>query len=427
MEIRAHPYYPTQFLLGHRMVAGTAQSVGAVIVKGTFQDMDRPTPPEQQVPIFLKDVPFNYVRNGDFESLEDGLILDWAAEGGTVTGETSVVMRAAGGWAKLHSTSRQAYLTQTLTLDQPVGGRTFVLSFYARAARTTAASPLTVGGFRLQAVGSGRSICQISARLTNRFERIISPTETWPADETGTEIAVILPGSGDSTNDVYFDRVQVEESVQATRWDEETVFQYEHDLVPYKPHADIVILSPATGPSTGSSGEVLIDTDTGQHLAKPFAAGEAFPIKALLGWAPRGKNDRLTQAGINLAAFNPRERTLPDGFDNRFYNGYDRALTGGPPAYLSNGTRLTITSDLELLPTELTSPFQVQLPNSRPIATLTVLNEAGQKEAQNLPLVLDTLIIEPELDRYLVVWRGTWLFDEDHKEKYIALTITGGP
>jgi hypothetical protein len=424
MEILAHSRYPTQFLLGHRMVDGTAQSVGAVIVKGTFQDMDRPTPSEQQMPIFLKDVPFNYIRNGDFESLKDGSVLGWFAEGGTVTGETSVVMESAGGAVKLHSTRRQAHLTQTLTLDKPVGGRTFVLSFYARAARATAASPLTVNGFRLQAAGSGHSICQVSASLTNRFERIISPAETWPADETATEIAVMLPGSGDSTNDVYFDRVQVEESKQVTCWDEETVFQYEHDLVPYKPHADIIILTQAT---ISSAGGVSIDTDTGQHLEKSFAGGESFPIKTLLGWAPRGEDERLGQAGSDLAAFNARERALPVGFDNRFYNGYDRALTGGPPAYLTDGTRLTITTGLDFLPTELTSPFHVQLPYNRPMATLTVLNDAGQGEEQNLPLVLDTLIIEPELDRYLVVWRGTWPFDEQHKEKYITLTVSGGP
>ena len=81
MEILAHPRYPTQFLLGHRMVDGTPQSVGAVIVKGTFQGMDRPTLSDQQVPIFLKDEPFNYVHNGDFEAEE---IEPWQVTGGTV-------------------------------------------------------------------------------------------------------------------------------------------------------------------------------------------------------------------------------------------------------------------------------------------------------------------------------------------------------
>ena len=153
-----------------------------------------------------------------------------------------------------------------------------------------------------------------------------------------------------------------------------------------------------------------------------------------VGWASRGQSPRLAEAGDleGLKSFKPSdEQPLPPGFQNAFYNGYDRNYdqslsTGEPFPYFLDGARLTITFQGETIPPPPVT-ISVQLPSSRPKATLTVLNDLKQEEDQNIPLLLDTVIIEPELDRYIVVWRGSWPFEPEKQERYLKLTVQGGP
>ncbi len=435
MQIEAHKLYPIMFLLGHRQgTDGQTLLVGSVIVKGTFQDLDAPTPvwPQAaQVPIFLKDVPFNVVQNSDFEAVKpleangQQEILFWEAVGGRLEPNTDNWVGSTAQSAKLTSLNGPCHLTQTVTFDEPVGGRTFTLSFYAKAEILT-----TITGCRLQAVDSGEPICELSASLTNEFQRFTSSPGTWAAGEAATDIEIILAGTDDPTNTVYFDRVQVEEG-SATRWDEETVFRYEHDLVPYKPNADVIVLGAAQ--LLDNKWSAMIETDTGRRMVKKYET-EEFPLKTTFGWASRGQAPRLAEAGDpeRLKSFKPSdEQPLPPGFQNAFYNGYDRNYdqslsTGEPFPYFPDGARLTITSQGETIPPPPVT-ISVQLPSSRPRATLTVLNDLQQEEDQNIPLLLDTVIIEPELDRYIVVWRGSWPFEPEKQERYLKLTVQGGP
>ena len=433
MKVDGHKLYPTMFLLGHRADGKKAQEVGAVIVKATFQDMDNPQtlPRARQVPIFRTDYPFNFVRNSDFEGVDkkSKKILLWQAINGELESETQKWVGKKGKSVKLTSKSLPAHLKQTLTFEQSVGGRQFILSFYAWAEKN-----IKLDQFRLQSVKSGKPICQLSAELSIIPQRFISQAERWPSDEESKEVDVILPGSKNLNDPIYFDRVQVEEAATSTRWDENTVFRYEHDLVPYKPYADIILLGAAKPTSVGIQS-LAVDISTGQHIVKTFnvdeqSKREQFPIKALLAWAPRGEGKRKDQAGQNLDKFDPNIKALPDLFDNQFYNGYDRTYDdvkskGMPLAYLRDGTKLTIKSDFQLLQGPA-FPFTVQLPDTRPRATLTVTNNSRQEVNQDIPLVLDTVIIEPHLDRYLVLWRGTWPLDENYKNRYIQLTVQGG-
>jgi hypothetical protein len=155
-----------------------------------------------------------------------------------------------------------------------------------------------------------------------------------------------------------------------------------------------------------------------------------FPTKVVLGWAKRGENPpniRQKQAGKNLENFDPKTQKLPDEFDNQYYNGYDRAISGNVPLpYFGNGEKLTIRSERRLPNPPSPKTFDVTLPGSRPTATLTIKNPQDQTESQDIPLQLDTLIIEPEQNRYLVVWRGIWLYEEARKEQYIELKVQGG-
>jgi len=429
MQIVKHDIFPTMFILGHRINdVDEPEKVGSIIVKGTFQDMDNPItlPKEEQMPIFLKDTPFNYVRNSDFEGDD---INPWKPANGEVE-------KAPGGedslhCAKLTSDGRLDSLTQTLALDKSIGGRTFILSFYAKAD-----SPITINNLLLQAPTTGVTICRFSAELTDdAFQRYVSTAETWPIDESDKEITVILPGSGNLTNAVYFDKVQVEEGMEPTRWDEDTVFRYEHDLVPFKPNADIVIIGVAKPPSEHPTAKwyIVVENTTGLKFEKDHEVFgiDNFPIKTALGWANRGLGDRKSQAGINLDLFNPEERQLPEEFNNSFYNGYDREKIEGvfPVPYLENGDIFSIRSELRDPDTNEvieSNSNQVRLPANRPTTTLMMLDNTGRETEQTIPMNLDTLIIEPETDRYQIVWRGCWPFDDTIKEKYIKLKVEGG-
>ncbi|MCL4704865.1 DUF2169 domain-containing protein [bacterium] len=431
MEIEKHNLYPTMFILGHRMIDATPKKCGAIIVKGTFQDIDQPRVAETQSPIFLTDVPFNFVRNSSFEA-ED--MAPWQTTEGAPTRLDGGIddRRDNGKMVELKSNDKPDRLTQKVKFDQPIGGRTFIFSFYARANAN-----VTINGFTLKATSTGHSICSITASLTQTFQRFPSAPETWPAtlnnEKTDKEIELILPGSGNSQNPIYFDRVQVEEVKSVTRWDEDTVFRYEHDLVPFKPHADVIILG-AAEPLDGDRAKpwtLILKNETGLVIEKSFDAVAPenvhfhFPTKTMFGWAPRGQGERKEQVGIDLENFDP-ETKLPIKFNDLFYNGYDRALSGSVPLpYLNDGTRFKFTSKRET-PLAERMLFEVQLPATRPTAILREQEKNGQQTERKIALNLDTVIIEPELDRYMVIWRGSWPFDDKNKERYLKLSVTGG-
>ena len=51
-----------------------------------------------------------------------------------------------------------------------------------------------------------------------------------------------MPGAADATCQLWYDKVQVEERGFQTVWDPETTLRYEHDLVPFKPEGDVIVL-----------------------------------------------------------------------------------------------------------------------------------------------------------------------------------------
>lgn len=450
MQIIKHGIFPTMFIIGHRINPedpAKIQKVGTVIVKGTFRGLSAPAalPKEEQKPIFVRDVPFNFVRNSDFElEIEKEKILGpWQTSGG--------MPELAESWGienttalKLTSNGGQDYLKQTLLFDKPLGGRTFVLSFYAEAKEE-----VMIDGFSLQAPNSGRRICKMMGVTVPKlpgqppppappvveFQRFVSMAETWPADETAQEMEVILPGSGNKDNPVYFDRVQVEESPVPTRWDEDTVFRYEHDLVPYKPYADIIVLGPFDPPA--SEWSAIMELSTGQTLKKKFTNTEP-ASKILFGWAlrnedkPKEEEGPREKAAGDLNGFDPKTMKLPSGFNNEFYNGFgwDPIEPANPEIDTKEYIKLNHFADGATFSVHTEPPgvesFQVKLPYSRPTASYKTVNERGNEEEHELPLVLDTVIVEPRLDRYIVVWRGVWNFKQHPEESYVELRAKGG-
>ncbi len=209
----------------------------------------------------------------------------------------------------------------------------------------------------------------------------------------------------------------------------EKVIRYESDMVPFKPDTDMIILGTPEPPDGLPSGMwyIVVETDTGLHIEKDFTGTNPFTI---YGWAPRGEVPRLQQAGVDLEHFDPESMILPQGFENEFYNGWDRNITGDTPLpHLEDGVKLTIRSERRPAPPIIPPPpvsFQVFLPDTRPAATLRIKDENGSEEEINIPLALDTVIIEKELDTYIIVWRGYWDFEAYPPESYISLTVEGG-
>lgn len=434
MKIQPHELYPTAFLIGYRMIErmvnGTMQNqpqkVGTLITKGTFIDLDAPTPAakEEQIPIFQVDVPF-LIPNGDFKSPN---LAPWIVENGKVE-----ILEDEQGkrWAKLinNNPGSQESLRQTITSYKALAGRKYLLGFYGWAEAATQDSPLNISGIRLQSRKTGNSICQLSVDLTDQPQYFISEPKEWGDDETEGDFEVILPGSGDSNSSVVFSQIQVDEEGDTLR--------YESDFVPFKPNADVVILGSAEPPDGNTSHPwyFVLESSDGIKLEKEFSVPpiNELPTRAIFGWAPRNQAPRLSEAGQYPEDYNPKIQPLPDSFDNLFFNGFDRNLqeipgsSGSLPlSHFPDGTTFRIWSERRTLPPVSSLPFQVVLPSSRPTALLTVLNDSNQEQINPIPLKLDTVVIEPNLDRYTVVWRGNWEFEDDIKDRYLKLSITGG-
>ena len=167
-------------------------------------------------------------------------------------------------------------VVQTLTFDEPLGGRQFVLSFSAKSSPAGSA----IQNVQLEADGS-TPICVINASVTTTMTRF-SASGVWPITVQAKEMRVVLRMAATTAVTVYYDRVQVEERNHLTRWDAKTMLRYEHDLVPFKLQGDVVVLgfSDIAGVS-----RVKVDNTTWFEVTLSLNEGRA---KALCGWEPRG-------------------------------------------------------------------------------------------------------------------------------------------
>lgn len=434
MKINPHPRFPTMFITGYRVEPGgtEAEKVGTVIVKGTYTNIAEPVAVlgELQLPVLKTDIPFNLLFNSDFEnhSVSNG-DEEWYDPWQLTDAEALQVDGGVEDSAKclgLISCAAGARVSQTVDLLTPLKGRQFKLSFWGRTHQDT--SPITISGFTLKSQGD-HQICQLSAELNEDFKRFTSAVGTWPEDESASVFEVILPGSGDPEVLVYYDRVLVEEMSDAG-----TVFRFEHDLVPYKPFADLIVLDTLTIPEGHDSGEwhieIIINSLSVASRIIEIDNPDQASRKTVLGWAPRGKEPRLLQAGENLEEFKPDERFLPEQFDNLFFNGYDRKISGAVPfGYFADGAQVDIK--IQFFPEGNGDPislpeYNVKLPPQRPVIKLQVINAQGQQATLNKVPKLDTLIVEPSLDRYMVVWREVWKWDDEQIGSYHSLTVEGG-
>jgi len=408
--------YDSLFLVGLRKYPNTAtiQRTGTVILKRTY-DIDpvagKVTPSESPLAVFMQDQPDNLLLNSDFESPltevidEEDVPIDGHPAGVTIC---QVVDPADSDYHFLQvSGAANGRVVQTLSFEEPLGGRQFTLSVHVQANADT-----QVQGVQLEA--DGDVICVINKTVGITMSRFFA-TGTWPADLGATEMHVVLRMANQAGRVVFYDDVQVEERDSLTVWDPATTLLYEHDLAPFKPEGDVIVLGYADVVNTNR-----VEVDDVFWFNRNITSGTP-PEKALFGWEPRVNEPRKKEAGIYDP---PPDDVLPTGFVNLFYNGHRRdAKKLDPLPYLPAAADIEIERNG-------TVDYRFELRGDTAIATYYTYDGAGADQesnwqSHNVTMNLDTLVLEPEKNRCYLVWRGVWPFDDHGEGDYRRLLVTG--
>ena len=247
-------------------------------------------------------------------------------------------------------------------------------------------------------------------------------SETGTFEKTGTVILKrtyrINPATGEMSPimdpdalDLFLTDVPLDPSV-------ENIFQYEHDLAPFKPEGDIIVLGFVPVPSPVPVN-VQLKVNNQIRLERDFDFLDLNNRYHLFGWEKRIDMHRQGEGEYN-------EYGKPkDSFKNRFFNGYLREAI--PPftelPYLKGNEHIKIIRDNSL-------DYYLTLPGDFPRATFfTVLSDKPDEESHwqehVLDLKIDTLVIEPEIHRAYLIWRAVWPFGDHDEEAYRRLVVQG--
>ena len=171
----------------------------------------------------------------------------------------------------------------------------------------------------------------------------------------------------------------------------------ETDLIPCKPFADLVVVRDSFLP--GIFGTVRIDHGSG--------FGGFLPLN--YGWRDRLKDPRKSEAG-DAAGFAPVQITdpanppplierlkLPNGFENRFFN-------GGHPAGIGH------LQENDTVEFNDTSPHQLILPKG-PTVKITI-DDQSISPPVNIELGIDTVVYDISANHFLVTWRTVFLWED---------------
>jgi len=446
--------YAGFFLVGFRKdpaQPARTQRVGTVILKRTYDItpalnpvQGRVTPAANPFPVFDQDVAENLVLNGNMEASQkafgegesETLPAAWKAETGA---ELLLVKDQGRGGTKdtgLQVTGvANSRVVQVISLDEPVGGRGFSLSLWAKADANTNANNV-----RLEADGS--AICNINLALTPVYNinSRFTATGTWPAGVTATEMQVVLRMATMATNavrTVFYDDVEVSERNYKTKVDV-AALRYESDLAPFKPEGDVVVLDFAD-----QAGLNQVYVNGSVWMGRTVSINGDGRDKALFGWASRsedGVNSRKSDAGTFSADPNayppewpvvdPVRDPLPPGppasgrFNNRFYNGYRRDSQQLPDLpYLLPAAQVLIQRQGP------SNDYGFTLGGETVTAQARYYRGYGPDDerywrSENVPMHADTLVVEPEKNRCYVVWRGVWDFDAYPEDVYRQLVVS---
>lgn len=396
------------------------QRVAAAILKRTYDVtpafdpvLGRIAPVSEPLPVFDQDQPDmpeqigNLVVNGDFEGPD---IAAWQPASGAAIAR--VAEPGGGGDFMLRVTGpANRQVAQTLAMPQALAGFKFTLNFAAKAdVATTATVELRAGS---------TTICAISAGLTPTLNGFKAEGR-WPSTVSASAMQVVLRTAGMDGRTVFFDDVNV---FSRTR--------FEHDLAPFKPEGDIAVLD-----FLGVTGLTRFRVN-GQTWLERTVSSTDFDM---FGWASRsenGPNSRKSDAGTfsddpnayppEWPVVNPLKDPLPSDFSNRFYNGYHRQarIDGDFSAlpYLPAEGRVRIQRP------GLGDDYGFTLGSETVTAQILYYRGYGSDDerywrGRNVPMRADTLVVEPEIDRCYVVWRGVWNFDDHADDVYRRLLIS---
>lgn len=370
-------------LLGWRRRPGSAvsgdniQQVFSVIVKRAYRVSASASDPglgflqprADGPEIFEEDQPGNICENGDFA---DGLA-GWSVTGGasaSVTDGVATVTRSGGG----------GDLRRSAGFGRQLRGRGFALSVEAQAG-----AGLANPGPRLVAGGATLALANDPAIFADGQPVLLSAAGRWGAGVASQSVSIRLPAMGADGQEVRYGKVMV------------TTVEYETDLVPFKPQADLIVIcdAPPLPIDIAVAGTVRMSQ---QALPQELTG---------LAWEDRMDTPREGEGGDFTAMTQP----LPDAFQNSYYNGHRRdRRQGGSVPYPQPGQAVAITREGGGL-------YAFTLPATGPGLRHEWLRGGQDDPAlwhrRGVAMALDTLVIEPDRNHAYAVWRAAWPVDLD--------------
>lgn len=394
-----HPGLSGTFFPSFRRVAGSApgpgsiEAVSVLAVKLAYVVQADPDPALGQM-VADPDGPVI------FEADQMGIALDnadfaqglgpWAATGGvTATAGDNVVTLARVGAGDLR---------QTANFGRQVRDRGFGLAVKASGATgLLTPRPSLVAG----AVAGASATSPAAFPAAADQPILMSAYARFPGGATATSVNLRLPAMAVDGQAVSYSEPSL------------TALDFESDMVPEKPEADLIVIADAPPlPLTVAVNGVI-------RLSQA-----ALPVKELTGlaWEDRQTNPRKAEGG-DFAAMT---QDLPDAFANSWYNGYRRNRRQGVAIpYLTPG-------DTVLLTREAGPHYGFTLPPDTPVAVQSWFTGDGPDDpalwrSRTIPMTLDTLVIEPDRNRAYTVWRTAWApeFDPDvPRDMLRRITVT---
>ncbi|MFZ5961669.1 DUF2169 domain-containing protein [Thalassococcus sp. BH17M4-6] len=376
------PGFSGAFLQGWRRRPGSgvapdnAEEVYAVIVKQAWivsPDADpavgtvAPDPDGPEV--FEEDQMTNLLRNADFA--DAGLHWSEPANADVAFGEGEVT---------LTSTAGAEDLSQVISFGTELRDRRLGASAKAAAANTPAAPVL-----RLEL---GADTLESEAGLTIDPDIVLGTSALIAANSNEVQMTAAFPSLAVDGEALTYSELVVQH------------LQYESDLVPYKPEADIIVAA--------RSGPVPLEVRV--NGATRFEQPAAGAVLSGLGWEHKVDSPREAEAG-DMGGLGVPPPHLPQDFENSYFNGYRRgAALPVAQAYLQPGDRIVVTRDG-------VDDYGFALPDAFPELTHKWFTGTGKDDpclwrSRAVALNLDTLVIEPDRDRAYAVWRACWAIDD---------------
>lgn len=317
--------------------------------------------------IFEGDQQANLLRNADFA---DGGA-NWSTTGGAtaVFGDAIVDLTATGS----------GDLRQTAQFGRQLRDRRIAVAAKAEATAGLAAP-------RPSVVAGGSTLAQVAAQNFAAAPLLLASAATTGAGVTATSLSARFPTLAVDGEVLRYSGL----SVIST--------EYENDLVPFKPEADIIVIAdaPPLPISVAVNGTIR------------FSQNAIIPQQLTgLGWEDKVDTPREGEAGdvLNMT------QALADDFQNRWFNGYRRnRRQGGAVPYLQGGDRLSVVRASG-------DDYGFALPDDAPTLTHAWFTGQGKDDPclwrkRSVPMHLDTLVIEPDRNRAYGVWRACWAIDD---------------